>query len=395
MPQVTTQSVGNISYQQWTPPNAISGGQSQQPSHQMYSQYSQQNIMQNSSSRAASYAPFGFPAAIPSQHQPMGQDHSRPMAPAQEHRRVPTHQEPLQYGIAVSNQGQRHSSASALQGQVNSSPQTVPAQVPGPSSHAAHMTRFAVQFAQQPSSTQKFYSEAAIGPNQASASGTTYRQGPPSRGTTNVASQFQPLATTVAASQPVTLVQSYASSSVSVLSAFQNSIFTNLQTNPKGHGTNQSTTHGQRPLQLFSPTTLPSNPTQFREAIKSWEIGAPSNSYFQCNDITVFKDSMGITRLTVKDHSNIWTGDVDQFCYAWRRRRNVNNTTSVPPTVSANSAPDPSSNQTRSAMSTTMHTQGVMPANTQKATPLTVHKGIPSTAHKASKSIAQIISSFS
>jgi hypothetical protein len=67
---------------------------------QQYLQYSQQPIMQSSST---SYTPFGFPSAVRPQQLPTGQDrgnhdnHSRPVAPTQEQRRVPSHQEPLHY----------------------------------------------------------------------------------------------------------------------------------------------------------------------------------------------------------------------------------------------------------------------------------------------------------
>jgi len=220
VPQAMAQTVGSSSYQQlssqqWTPANATNSGQSMQTPHQLYSQYSQQNVMQNSSSGVASYAPFGVAPTVRPQQHPTGQDrgkhvnYSRPMAPTQEQGHVPSHQEPMHYDITGSNQGQRHT-ATSPQVQVYLSPQTIPAQASGPSTH----TTRAPQFAQQSSKTRKIYPQVAVSQNQATASGSTYPQWPQPHKTTNVANQSQTPVTNVAASRPVALgLQSNASSS--------------------------------------------------------------------------------------------------------------------------------------------------------------------------------------
>lgn len=177
MPQVPMQSVASSSYQQsnsqqWIP-GSSNGGQSAQ-----YSPYSQQPIIHNSST---SYIPYGFPSAVHPQQLPTGQDrgnrdnHSRPVAPRQEQRRVPSHQEPLHHGNSVPSQGQRHTE------QMYSPPPTIPVHAPGLSSQAAYKAR-PFQNTQQP--------EATVSQSQATASGPTYSQGPLPHKTTNTTSQL-------------------------------------------------------------------------------------------------------------------------------------------------------------------------------------------------------------
>lgn len=176
MPQVTAQPIASSSYQQpniqqWIPPN---GGQSTQ-----YSPYLQQPMMQNSST---SYAPFGFSPAVP-QQLPTGQDrgnrdnHSRPVAPTQEKRRVPSHQEHLHYGNSSSSKGHRRMN----------SPQTIPVHASGPSSQAAYKSGPSQT---QQSSLTNTHPEATNSQSQATASGPTYSQGPLQHNTTNTASQL-------------------------------------------------------------------------------------------------------------------------------------------------------------------------------------------------------------
>jgi hypothetical protein len=181
MPQVTVQPVANSSYQQsnpqqWIPGNS-SGGQSTQ-----YSPYSQQPIMQNS---RTSYNPIGFPSAVRPQQLPTGQDrgnrdnHSRPVAPKQEQRRVPSDQEPVHYGNSGASQSQWQYSP----------PQTIPVHAPGPSSQAAYKNRPS-QNTQQSSSTN-IYPEATASQSQATANDPTYSpQGLPPHKTTNTVSQL-------------------------------------------------------------------------------------------------------------------------------------------------------------------------------------------------------------
>ena len=153
-------------------PENLNGGQSTQ-----YSPYSQQPIIQNSST---SYSPYGVPSAVRPQHVPTGQDrgnrdnHSRPVAPTPERRRVPSHQDPLHHGSSGSSQGQRRAS------QMYSPPQTIPVHAPGPSSEAAYKDRPS-QNTQQP--------EAMVTQSQAT-SGPTYSQGPLPHKTTSTTSQL-------------------------------------------------------------------------------------------------------------------------------------------------------------------------------------------------------------
>ena len=181
MPQVTVQPVASSSYQQsnpqqWIPGNP-NGGQSTQ-----YSPYSHQPIMQNSST---SYIPLGFPPAVRPQQLPTGQDrgnrdnHSRPVAPTQEQRRVPSHQEPLHYNNSGSSQGQW---------QTYSPPQITPVHAPDSSSQAAYKSRPS-QNTQQSSSTN-IYPEATGSQIQVTASDPTYSQGLLPQKTTNTASQL-------------------------------------------------------------------------------------------------------------------------------------------------------------------------------------------------------------
>jgi hypothetical protein len=169
------QPVANSSYQQsnpqqWTPGNP-NGGQSTQ-----YLPYSQQPIMQNSST---SFTPYNVPSAVRPQQLTTGQDrgnrdnHSRPVAPTQEH--VLSHQELLHYDNSSSSQGQRRPS------QIYSPPPTIPVHVPGPSSQAAYKGR-PFQNTQQP--------EASVSQIQVTASGPTYSQGPLPHKTTNTTSQL-------------------------------------------------------------------------------------------------------------------------------------------------------------------------------------------------------------
>lgn len=188
VPQVTVQPSGSSSYQQQAHANV--NGQSQQTSDQLYSQYSQQNVMQNSLSRAASYAPFGVRSAVRTQQS--GYDnHSRPMDPTQEQSRLLSQQEPLHYGSIGSNQGQQYTTTSL---------QTIPTQAPALSSHTVHMTRPPKQYAQQSSSIQNVYPGAVVSQTQATASGSTYPQDPPPHTTMNMA---QPQVTVVASSSSV------------------------------------------------------------------------------------------------------------------------------------------------------------------------------------------------
>lgn len=195
MPQVAAQPATTSSYQQynsqqWTPGNANSGP---------YQQYLQQAVMQNKSSGATSYTPFGFPSIVRPQQPPMGQDqgnydnHSRPVAPTQEQRRVSSHKEPL-HSASGSSQGQRHTAQTYL------FPQTAPAHASGPSSRTTYAS--APQYAQQSSSTQNVYPEATVSQIQAATSGTTYSQGPLPHKLTDKANQSQP-ATTATASRRV------------------------------------------------------------------------------------------------------------------------------------------------------------------------------------------------
>lgn len=180
MPQTTVQPVGSSSYQQLssqqsTPANAINGGQSQQISHLLYSQYLRQNMAQNTSSRVASYAPFGFSSTVHPQQQHTRQDqgrndnYSRPMAPTQEQRHVPSYQEPLHHGITASNQGQWSTATSAPQ--VHPSLQTK-AEVPSPSSHAARTINPSL-LVHQSSSAQNFHPEAAISQDRATVNASS------------------------------------------------------------------------------------------------------------------------------------------------------------------------------------------------------------------------------
>ena len=184
MPQVMVQPVASSSYQQsnpqqWIPGNP-NGGQSTQ-----YSPYSQQPIMQNSST---SYTPFGFPSAVRPQQLPTGQvrgnrdNHSRPVAPTQEQKRLPSHQEPLHLGNSSSSQGQWRTA------QMYSPLQTIPVHAPGPSSQAAYKSRPS-QNTQESSSTN-IYPEVTVSQSQATESGPTYSQGPLPHKTTNTASQL-------------------------------------------------------------------------------------------------------------------------------------------------------------------------------------------------------------
>jgi hypothetical protein len=145
-------------------------GQSKQ-----YSQYSQQPIMQNSST---SYTPFGFPS-----DQGNHDNHSHPVAPTQDQRRGPSHQEHMHYGNSGSSQVQWRTA------QMYSPPQTIPAHAPGPSSHATHKSR-SPQNTQQSSSTN-IYPQATVNQSRATASGAAYSQGPLPHKTTNIASQSQ------------------------------------------------------------------------------------------------------------------------------------------------------------------------------------------------------------
>jgi hypothetical protein len=211
MPQVTAQPIVASSYQpyisqQWTA-GIPSEGQSQQ--------HSQQPTMQNNSSRATSYTPFGSLPVVRPQHLPTGQDqgnydsHFLPMASTQEQRRVSPRQELLHYGNSSSSPGQRHTV------QIHSSLQTTPAHASGLSSHAMYMSR-TPQYPQQSSSTQNVYLEAPGSQNQAAASGTTYSQASLPHKTTDAANHSQ-LVTTVTASRPVLWgPQSNALSSVSI-----------------------------------------------------------------------------------------------------------------------------------------------------------------------------------
>lgn len=170
MPQVTVQSKP----QQWIPGNS-NGGQSTQ---HLYSSYSQQPIMQNSST---SYTPYGVPSAVHPQQLPTGRDrgnrhnHSRPVAPTQERRHVASHQEPLHYGNSGSSQGQRRTA------QIYSLPPTIPVHAPGPSSQATYKGS-SFQSTQQP--------EATASQSQATTSGPTYSQGPLPHKATHTTSQL-------------------------------------------------------------------------------------------------------------------------------------------------------------------------------------------------------------
>ena len=164
------QPAASGSYHQYSPQQWTSGnpnvGQSKQ-----YSQYSQQPIMQNSST---SYSPFGFPS-----DQGDYDNHSHPVAPTQDQRRGPSRQEYFHYG---------NSGSSQVQWQTYSPPQTIPVHTPGPSSQATYKSR-PPKNTQQSSST-KIYPEATVrtvGQSQA----TAYSQGPLPHKTTNMATQSQ------------------------------------------------------------------------------------------------------------------------------------------------------------------------------------------------------------
>ena len=171
MQPVGSSSYQQLSSQQWTPSNAINGGhdggQSQQTSHLLYSQYLRQNMAQNTSSRAASYAPFGFSSTVhPQQHhtrqdQGRNDNYSRPMAPTQEQRHVPSYQEPLHHGITAPNQGQRPTATSAPQ--MHPSLQTK-AQVP---------STIRPSLLVQSSSAQNFHPETAVSQNQATVTASS------------------------------------------------------------------------------------------------------------------------------------------------------------------------------------------------------------------------------
>jgi len=162
---------------------------------------------------------------------------------------------------------------------------------------------------------------------------------------------------------------------------------------------NQGATGSQQTFKLIAPTTLPSrrlDPTQyireFREAIKTWGVNVPPNSYFDhLNSFTVFKDDKGVTRIVVRNNGQPrkWDGDVDDFCNYWLHCQNVTpiQQPSTTPTVPANSQSHFSSKQMQSAMAMSMHNQGVTLSNTQKA--------IPSTVHKVNAPIVQTTSPFS
>ena len=171
---MTVQPVAGSSYQQsnsqrWTPGNP-NIGQSKQ-----YPQYSQQPIMQNSST---SYTPFGFPS-----DQGNYDNHSHPVAPTQDQRRVPSHQEHMHYGNSSSSQVQWRTA------QMYSPSQTIPVHPPGPSSQATYKSR-SPQNTHQSSSTN-IYPQATVNQSQASASGAAYSQGPIPLKTTNMVTQSQ------------------------------------------------------------------------------------------------------------------------------------------------------------------------------------------------------------
>ena len=162
MQPVAISSYQQSNPQQWIPENP-NGGQSMQ--------FSQQPIMQNG---ATSYTPYGVPSAVRPQRLSTGQDrgnsdnHSRPVAPKQEQKPVPSLQEPLHFG---SSQGQRRTA------QMYSLPPTVPVHAPGPSSQNRPF-----QNTQQP--------EPTVSQSQATTSGPTYSQGPLPYKTTNTTSQL-------------------------------------------------------------------------------------------------------------------------------------------------------------------------------------------------------------
>jgi hypothetical protein len=165
--------VASSSYQQSNPQQWIPGNSNDGHS----TQYSQQPIMQNSST---SYTPSGVPSAVRPQQLPTGQDrgnrdnHFRPVAPTQEQRHVQPHQESLHYDNSVSSQGQRRTA------QMHSPPPTIPLHVSGPSSQAAYKRPF--QNIQQP--------EAAVSQSQASTSGPIYSRGMLPHKPTNTTSQL-------------------------------------------------------------------------------------------------------------------------------------------------------------------------------------------------------------
>ena len=160
IPQVTVQRVASGSYQQYNP--------------QQWTQYSQQPITQNSST---SYIPYSF-ASDQGNHN----NHSRPVVPTQEQRRVSSQQEPLHYGNPDFGQGQWRTA------QMYSPP--TPVYAPGPSSQAAYKSRPS-QNTQQSSPTNT-YPEATVNQSQATASGA---QGPLPRKPSNITTTQSQLAT--------------------------------------------------------------------------------------------------------------------------------------------------------------------------------------------------------
>ena len=183
MPQVTMQPVASSSsyqqsnIQQWIPENPNDGQSTQ------YSPYSQQPIMQNSST---SYTPISFSSPTP-QQLPTGQDQgnrenrSRPLAPTQEQRRVPSHQDNTKTSYY------RNSNFGQGQWRMYSPQTTIPVHAPGPSSQAAYKSGPSQT---QQSSLTNTHSEATVSQSQATASGPTYSQGPLPRKTTNTAGQL-------------------------------------------------------------------------------------------------------------------------------------------------------------------------------------------------------------
>ena len=165
MQPVAISSYQQSNPQQWIPENP-NGGQSMQ--------FSQQPIMQNGTT---SYTPYGVPSAVCPQRLSTGQDrcnsdnYSRPVAPTQEQRHVPSLQEPLQFGNSDSSQGQRRTA------QMYSLPPTVPVHAPGPSSQNRPF-----QNTQQP--------EPTVSQSQATTSGPTYSQGLLPYKSTNTTSQL-------------------------------------------------------------------------------------------------------------------------------------------------------------------------------------------------------------
>ena len=171
MQPVASGSYQQYNPQQWTPGNP-NGGQSKQ-----HSQYSQQPIMQN---RPTSYSPYSFPS-----DQGNHNNHSHPVVPTQEQRRVSSHQEQhLNYGNSGRNQGQWR------EAQMYSPPQIIPVHAPGPSSQAAYKSRPPKNT--QQSSPTNTYPEATVSQSQAMASGN---QGPLLHKPTNITTTQSQLAT--------------------------------------------------------------------------------------------------------------------------------------------------------------------------------------------------------